>query len=139
MQRDRDIARARAEDLRKRALKAPDNFTNLAISHSEGGKASDGGYIGFVAKGTVDPRLESQLFEAKANSILPLWEDASGFFVYKVGRRREDRQATFEDVADFILDRVYRKTISERIDAELTTLRDEQDVKIMLPELAEPS
>lgn len=135
VQRDRDIARGRAAGLLERAKKAPKNFPNIAISHSEGGKASTGGFIGWVSKGTLAPDLEKQLFAAKAGSILPLWEDASGFYVYKVGRSRKTRVRPFSEVADQILDKVYRTTITKKIDSELDRLRGETKVEILVPEL----
>lgn len=135
VQRDRDIARGRAEGLLEKAKKAPKNFENIAISHSEGGKASTGGFIGWVSKGTLAPDLEKQLFAAKPGAILPLWEDASGFYVYKVGERRETRVRPFDEVADEILEKVYRTTITKKIDEELTRLRESTTVEVLIPEL----
>lgn len=135
VQRDRDIARARAEDLLAKAKKDPKNFTNLAISYSEGGKATDGGFVGWVSPGTLAPDLEKQIEAAKPNTILPLWEDAVGFFVYKVGKRRDERVRPFDEVADEILEKVYRRSITKKVDAELARLKAAQAVKVHIPEL----
>ncbi len=135
VQRDRDISRSRAEGLLAKAKKAPKNFTNLVISHSEGGKASTGGFVGWVSKGTLAPDLEKQLFAAKAGSILALWEDASGFFIYKVGLARKERVLSFDQVADQILNKIYRRTINDKINAELTRLKGEQTVEILVDAL----
>lgn len=135
VQRDRDISRSRAEGLLEKAKKAPKNFKNLVISHSEGGKASSGGYVGWVGQGTLAPGLEKQLFAAKAESILPLWEDASGFFIYKVGLTRKARVLGFEKVADQILNKIYRRAINDKINAELTRLKGEQTVEILVEAL----
>lgn len=136
VQRDRDIARARAEDLLAKAKKDPKNFTNLAISYSEGGKAAEGGGLGWVSPGTLAEDLDKQIQSAKPNTILPLWEDAVGFYIYKVGTRREARQRPFEEVADEILEKVYRRTITKKVDAELERLKAAQPVKVHIPELA---
>lgn len=135
VQRDRDVARGRAEGLLEKTKKDPGNFENVAISHSEGGKASTGGFVGWVVKGTLAPDLEAQIFDAKPGTILPLWEDASGFYVYKVGKTRKTRVKPFDEVADEILSKVYRKTITEKIEAELDRLEEQTKIEILVPEL----
>ena len=134
VQRDRDIARTRAEDLLAKAKKDPKNFTNLAISFSEGGKSQEGGYLGWVGPGTLAAELEAQIQAAKPETILPLWEDAVGFYVYKVGKARPGRTRPFEEVADEILDKAYRRTVTKKVDAELARLKAAQPVKSHIAE-----
>lgn len=139
VQRDRDISRGRAEGILAKAKNDPKNFTNIAISNSEGGKASTGGFVGWVSAGTLAPELEKQVFAAKPGSILPLWEDASGFFIYKVGRTREAKTLPFDKVADEIMDKVYRRTINDKINNELVRLKGEKTIEILVPEMKTPS
>lgn len=135
IQRDRDVARARAEELHGKAKKDPKSFESLAISFSEGGNATQGGFIGWLGRGTLVPELEAQIYAAKPNTILPLYEDAGGFYIYKVGQARKERQLPFEEVKGQIMDQVYRTTIQRRIDTEIEALRKAQQVQIFIPEL----
>lgn len=139
VQRDRDIAKTRAEDLHAKATKTrkAEDFENLVKSHSEGGKASSGGYIGYVAKGTFNENLEKQIYAAKPNTVLPLYEDAHGYYIYFIGEHRDARQKPFDEVKEEILSKVYRTIIDREMNQRLEVLRKKQKVEIFIPELVE--
>lgn len=130
-QRDRDAARARAEGLRKAAKKDPNQFENLAIARSDGGKAAEGGYLGYVPEGALPEKLYAQVRKAKPGSILPLWEDAAGFAVHRVGKSREERVVPFEEAQETILDRVFGPVMQKEIDAAMKKLRAEKAVVVL--------
>ncbi len=135
VQRDRDIAKVRALEIHKKVSEKPAEFENLARIHSEGGKGNEGGYIGFVPNGGMDPDLDKVLHAAKAGSILPLVEDARGFYIYKVGGKREGRQGTLEEVRDEIFNRLYRGIATREINKEISRLSSKRQVKVHIPEL----
>lgn len=135
LQRDRDIARARADDLRTRAKKNPDQFENLAIGNSDGGKASTGGYLGFVPEGALNEALYARIAKAKKGTILPLHEDASGFAIIRVGRRRKERVVPFEEVEDSILEKVYAPFIRQEVEKRIAAMRADKKVEVLAPGL----
>lgn len=136
VQRDRDIAKTKMEGLFKRLKKKPTSKTmeNLAKSYSEGGKGREGGYIGWIAKGTFAPALEKKLWEAKANSAF-LYEDATGYYIYFAGRMRKERIKSFKEVRSQIMNSIYRPLIDREIKKELAELKTKQKVEILIPEL----
>jgi parvulin-like peptidyl-prolyl isomerase len=139
VQRDRDIARTRVEGLLAQAkkLKKADDFENLVKSNSEGGKGREGGYIGWVARKTFAKELEDQIYAAKVNTILPIYEDAHGYYIYWVGKHRPERQVPFEEVREQILDQVFRTMIDKEMDKRLEGIRKQAKVEIHIPELIE--
>ncbi len=134
-QRDRDIAQTRAKDLYEQAIKDPDNFTNIAKSHSEGGKASTGGYLGYVNKGSVESGLHDLVKKAKSGDILPIWDNAAGFGIYKVGQRRDTRKVPFEEVRESIIDFIFANQVRKEVDGRLDELRKKVELKIHVAEL----
>lgn len=134
-QRDRDLARARADETLKMIKKAPKKFDLIARERSEGGTVSTGGYIGFVARGTLAKAIEDQLFAAKPNSLLPLYEDANGFYIYKVGKKRPQRVRPLKEVEGEIFLRIFRPMLDEQLAKDLAALRAKKEVQIFVPEL----
>jgi parvulin-like peptidyl-prolyl isomerase len=139
VQRDRDIARAKVEGLYRQAKAKPksESFENLVKSSSEGGKAKEGGFMGWVAKGTFAKDLEDQIYAAKPNTLLPIYEDAHGYYIYFVGRHRAERQAKFEEVRELILDQVFHAMIEKEITKRIEDIRKDAKVEILVPELIE--
>lgn len=136
IQRDRDAARARADDVFAQAKREPARFEDLARSYSEGGKGHVGGSLGWVAPGTLASEIEAQIFAAKPNTVLPVYDDAYGFYIYKVGGSRKQRTRPFEEVKAEIMERVFHVQISQRIEAELERLRKAQTIEVLIPELS---
>lgn len=135
-QKDRDTLRLRAEDIAQKAKKNPKDFETLAKHHSEGGNASVGGYLGYVGRGTFTPQLEEQLFAAKPNTVLPLYEDPGGFYIYKVGKSRPKRVKKFEEVEPQIFEYLVRGFLHKEVEKERAKLRAATPIEIHIPELA---
>lgn len=136
-QRSRDAARARAERIQKDAKKDPDNFENLARTHSEGGKRNEGGFIGFVGEKQFNEKFTKHIYAGKPGEVLPLFEDARGFQILKVGQRRETRVIPYEEKRDEIVESVFGTVIRQEIRKRLDALRAEQKIEILVPEYHE--
>lgn len=135
IQRDRDIARARAGEVHEKAKASPETFDSLARTYSDGGKGPTGGYLGYVSEGSLPPELYARAQAAEPGDILSLWEDASGFTIYKVGQTREASVVSFEEAAPRIIEQIYGPFLRKRVDERIAELRDELDVKIHIPGL----
>lgn len=136
VQRDRDVAKARAQKLYERVKKSPDTFAHVAEQFSDGGKGPHGGFIGWLARGTLNKTLEDQIYNAKPNTILPVYDAPIGYYIYKVGRRRSERVKPFDSVKEEILRKVYPAKVAKRVDAHMKRLRDKYPAEPAIPELA---
>jgi parvulin-like peptidyl-prolyl isomerase len=129
-ERDREAAKLRAEQVLADAKKKGANFENLARLYSEGGNANTGGYLGFVAKGTLPPDQEKAIYSAKPNSILPLQQDATGWYIMKIGKDRKERVRPFDDeevqreifeiIGNRILDKEMKRLIEDSRKTKVT-------------------
>lgn len=122
-ERDAAANKARAEGLHKQLVKKPQDFENVARAYSEGGKASEGGYLGFRPRGTFPAELEALLWKAKAGSIAPLQQDASGYYIFKVGRVQKEKQRTYAEVKDQIAELTIRPLIEKELKRRIEHLR----------------
>ncbi|MBK8013234.1 MAG: peptidyl-prolyl cis-trans isomerase [Deltaproteobacteria bacterium] len=138
IQRDRDIAKARAETVHTSALRTKGDakrFEDLARSHSADGRGAQGGYLGWVSRATFPKALEDQIWNAKPNTILPLVEDGEGYWIYRVGKVRPERQHPFAEVEAQIVERIYTPILTKKLEAEIERLRGQQKIEILVPEL----
>ena len=136
VQRDRDLTKEQAKGIWARARKNPKNFVNLAKSYSQDGKASDGGYLGYVSKGTLVKEVEDQIWAAKTGTVLPMRDVPVGFHIYKVGKTRKERQIPFAEVEEKIVRTIYAAAMRKMVDSELKKMREAKKVEILVPELA---
>lgn len=136
-QRARDAARARAEQIHAKAKKAPDEFENLARTHSEGGKRNEGGFIGYVGTKQYNEAFEKAVYAGKPGEVIPLYEDARGFQIVKVGERRKERVVPFSEVKEEIAANVFGSVVRKELRKRLDELRAKQEVEILIPEYHE--
>ncbi len=135
VQRDRDLVRARAEDVLEKAKADPERFETLARNVSDGGKANSGGYLGFVPEGVFPAALYEQIQAAKPGEVLDMWEDAVGFTVHKVGKSRKERIIPFEEAQPKIVEVLFGPTVQREVEARLEALRAKRPVEIQAPSL----
>ena len=135
--RDREASRLKAESIHKKATAKKKDFENLARLYSEGGKAAQGGYIGWISPGTFAEKLDKQLQEARPNSVLPVYDDATGFYIYKTGKKRAERVKELEEVKDKILKKMFRRVVEKKLSEKLKALRNSINVEILIPELTQ--
>ena len=80
-------------DMRKRIMEG-ESFETLAILYSEDPGASNGGDIGFFAKGELDPEYAKEAFSLKEGGISKIVESEFGFHIIQLVERRDDRVRT---------------------------------------------
>jgi parvulin-like peptidyl-prolyl isomerase len=68
----------------------PERFTELAREHSFADTGKEGGYIGRVTRGSLQPEVESKVFHAEEGSILGPFPTPDGLFheIFLVNRKR---------------------------------------------------
>ena len=104
----------------RRQLKDGAEFAILAEEHSD---CSDNatGDLGYFAKGQMVPEFESVAFSVDVGEISPVFMTQFGYHVAIVTDRKEQRQQTFEEVKDAILERLKDESEGKSIDAYIAT------------------
>jgi peptidyl-prolyl cis-trans isomerase SurA len=80
-------------DLRRRILDG-EKFTTLAVLYSEGPSAAQGGEIGFMGKGELDPEYAKAAYSLKAGGVSTIVESSFGFHIIQLIERRDERVNT---------------------------------------------
>jgi len=80
-------------ELRKRIMNG-ESFETLAILYSEGPSASNGGEIGFLGKGELDPEYAKAAFSLKEGGVSKIIKSEFGYHIIQLIERRGDRVNT---------------------------------------------
>jgi peptidyl-prolyl cis-trans isomerase SurA len=124
--------RAKAEAIRADAAAGKD-FAALAKEHSQGPAASDGGDIGEVAHGQMQPEFEQALGGLDAGGVSKVIENAEGFHILKVEKREGEAHQPIAEVSEAIREKLYRENLEDRYDRWLKQdLRARYHVEILL-------
>jgi peptidyl-prolyl cis-trans isomerase SurA len=120
-----------AEVLREAVLSGED-FRSLAIRHSDGPQAGDGGDIGYFAPGEMMPELDRVVSDMNTGDVSPVIRGDDGFTLLKVEDVRGTGTIPFEQVIDKIQAQVYQEILERRYDAWIKELREKAYVEIKL-------
>jgi peptidyl-prolyl cis-trans isomerase D len=97
-----EAKKKKAEEILEKAKKTKD-FGSLAKQYSEAENASKGGDLGWIQKGKLGEQVESILFSMKAGDLSGVLAARDGFHILKVEEVKEEKQKSFEEVKDQIL------------------------------------
>ncbi|NOZ86198.1 MAG: hypothetical protein GXP49_08015 [Deltaproteobacteria bacterium] len=95
----------RAKKLRRRVIKGID-FAKIAKKYSDGPKKEQGGDMGFIEPGMVEPAMEKELFKLGKGEISEVFETSTGYNIVKVEDIRPAVVKKYEDVKDEIARRL---------------------------------
>jgi peptidyl-prolyl cis-trans isomerase C len=130
-----DINRARLGELIA-DLEAGADFAELAIEHSQGPAAADGGAMGWITRSTGEfegdliPELEAALFELKPGESTGVIETAGGFHILKMTEYKASGNATLDEVRKVIGPILRNEAAAERFENWLAELRKRSRVQI---------
>lgn len=96
----------KAKEIVSLLAEEPDSFAEIAVEQSEAESAADGGRVGRVMRGALNPSLEARLFNAAVGDVLgPFEADAENAYeIFTVTAKH-----------DAALDEATRDTVSELI------------------------
>ena len=97
-----EAKKKKAEEILEKAKKAKD-FGSLAKQYSEADNASKGGDLGWIQKGTLGEQIESLLLSMKTGDLSGVLAGGDGFHILKIEEVRDEKQKSFEEVKDQIL------------------------------------
>ena len=127
-----DVARARtrAAEASER-LRRGDDFGRVAAEYSDGAAAQEGGDVGVIRQGDMDPTLERVAFSLKPGGISEIIHTAGGFHIIKVEERVAGDTPTAE-VREQIRQRVFLEKLKQRLDAYLAELKQKAYIQVRL-------
>ena len=97
-----EAKKKKAEEILEKAKKTKD-FGSLAKQYSEAENASKGGDLGWIQRGMLGEQIESILFSMKAGDLTGVLAARDGFHILKTEEVKEEKQKSFEEVKDQIL------------------------------------
>ena len=97
---DKAAAKAKAEELAKQVLAAPDKFADVAKKSSEDpGSKDQGGDLGYFGRGAMDKPFEDAVFAMKqVGEIAGPVESAFGYHIIKLTGIRPEKVKPFDEV-----------------------------------------
>ncbi len=131
-QAQRAAARQKIEAILKE-VRAGGDFAQLARRHSEGAEASAGGDAGLLIKGKGPPAIERVAFSLQPGQASDVIESRLGLHIIKVGERRPEGAAPFEEVKEAIRARLLAREREARIRAYVDRLKERAKVERNLP------
>ncbi len=100
-----EAARAKAEALRKRALKG-DDFSELAATYSDDDSKAQGGELGYFKPDEVNDQILAAISKLKAGQISEVVKTSHGFHIVKVEEHQEAGVRPLKDVSERIRDKL---------------------------------
>ncbi|HTP27535.1 MAG TPA: peptidylprolyl isomerase [Anaeromyxobacteraceae bacterium] len=117
-------------------LRAGEDFGVIARAVSQGPSASEGGELGWLRQGTVQPDVEKVAFALQPGQISEPLRTSSGIQIIQVEDRRGGGERPLDEVKDQVRDRL----VNEQGDAYraqyLAELRKDAVIEVKLPELS---
>jgi peptidyl-prolyl cis-trans isomerase C len=99
-------------------------FAEAARKYSEDGSASQGGDLGWVGKGTLDPTFEAEAFSLQPGVISPVVESRFGFHLIFVEDKKPAGKQSYDEVKAEIRDYLTSQQMSDVMNA-VTRLTNE--------------
>ncbi len=130
---------SKAVEVWERARLADENgFRDLAQSESVGPEASEGGVMGIFQKGQLPPEMEEAIFAMREGEVSPIVESSYGFHIFRLDKRFEPEQISFEDAAPAIRRKVFDLKAEALKRRHLGELKESLDWRVFFENLSFP-
>lgn len=127
-----ETKKKKAEEILEKAKKTKD-FASLAKQVSEAENASKGGDLGWIQKGMLEEQIDSNLFSMKVGDLSGVLAGKDGFHIFKLEEAKEEKQKSFEEVKDQILQALKKEKAktqaSQKADDAFYSLFRSRDLK----------
>jgi len=117
-----------AQKLRKKILRG-ESFEELAMKHSLGPEAKEGGDLGYFSKGRMPPTIEEACFKLFSDHVSKVVASPYGFHLFKLIDRRPARELTLEQAAEKIERKLTEEKSREAEAYYLRTLRESASIE----------
>lgn len=116
-------AEKKAKDVAARAAKG-EKFSDLARDNSDAAEsARQGGDMGSFEKGKLTPELENAVWTQSRGFVSQPIKVSNGFLIVRVMDHQKEGQATFEEVENDIMDKMFTPKMQPAVRTYLTELR----------------
>lgn len=127
---DVERAKALADRVHAEAVKGAD-FGKLAERYSKySGPRSPDGDVGFVSMGTLQPNIRAGLDSVQVGGVSAVLVNRSGFNIFKITDRRDERPYTLEEIKKELPEAVAQVQFRERYEAWIAGLRSKAQIRI---------
>ncbi len=127
-------AHARAEKIAAR-LRAGEDFAKVAREVSDGPSAREGGELGWLQRGTVQPDIEKAAFALAAGQVSAPVQARAGFQILQVEERRGGSLKPLDSVKEDIRNRLVQEQVDSYREGFIAELRKDAVIDVRIPEL----
>jgi len=121
--------KTKADDLHKQVVNGAD-FAQLAMRHSDGSTAQDGGELGLYERGQLASELADAVFKLDKNGITDVIQTKAGFEILKVNEHYQAGLQPLDKVSDQITNIIYKQKMDPAMRDYLAELREESYVTV---------
>jgi parvulin-like peptidyl-prolyl isomerase len=118
-------------------LKRGEKFEDVAMQHSEGANALQGGRLGWVRQGELIPAIEQAVAHLVPGGISNIIESPEGIQIIRMDDRKPKQFRRYEDVRREIQELVYRQKSEEMYQAWLVELKNKAYIEIKFEQVAD--
>jgi peptidyl-prolyl cis-trans isomerase SurA len=129
---DNDMKRKMKGDMEEilRRLKSGEPFAKLAAQFSQGPTAKDGGDIGFIERGIMNPEMEQVAFALEPGQVSGVIEFPAGLSIITVTDKRGGSTRMVESVRNEIKDKIMDTKMEKKYDEWIADLRQKAHITI---------
>lgn len=113
-------------------LKAGADFAQMAVRHSEGSKALNGGELGWLTLDQIPSFFAGEILTLEAGQLSKIIESPSGYHLVKLLEKRSNNQQASELEAQQAIQAIRIRKANENFDLWLRRLKDEAFIDIRL-------
>lgn len=129
---DLEQARARADEALE-ALRKGADFAEVATKYSDGAVAREGGDLGVIRKGELDPALESVAYSLAPGTHSDIIRTEAGFNIIKV-EERTSGDIPIAEVRAQMREQLFAEKVRQRMDEYFKELKEKAYIEIRLGE-----
>jgi len=116
----------------KDQLNSGASFAALARKYSQGPGAKEGGDIGYLSPGDLDPHLAKYISTLSPGGISEPVKTEDGIYIFKVEDIQKGGAKSFKDAQNYIRRLLYQREVNKRYLEWLRELRKKSYIKINL-------
>lgn len=129
-------AKAKADEVRKKAVAPGADFGKLAQEYSDDpGSKNDGGDLGEFERGMMVPEFEKAAFSLKAGDISEPVRSDFGFHIIKVNSHKPAAKPNFEAAKEQVRASLLSQKQDKAVSGRIAQLRKEAKITYLFPEL----
>ena len=114
-----------------RSLKEGYSFSELAKTYSQGPAGPEGGDLGWIKLGHLEPTLREKITRLSPGDHTGLDFTTSGLQIIKLVDKKEGGVKPFEEVRDAIYSKLFKEKVEERYAQWLEELRKRSFIKVL--------